>query len=129
MKRKVDGFVILLGILLLLRVSVFVLRAWMAGQDASSPAASAPPSTASSPSTSLSPAIDFEDLNKTLACFALGDYQDAKRDNDPEVAQYASEVQESANEIKDPRWAEVATLPAEEAMKRLASLCKANHYQ
>lgn len=73
--------------------------------------------------------LDFEDLNKKLACFELGTYQGAKRDNDPKATQYASKVQETASEIKDPQWAEVATLPADEAMKRLAALCKASHYQ
>ena len=141
MPRKFDKFAILLGSMLLLRVSVFLLQAWTAGsgpQDASSSAASASPPTASSPSTSVSPpappqaqqtVLDFENLNKTLACFALDDYQDAKRDSDPKAAQYASEVQETASEIKDPQWAEVVTLPAEEAMKRLAALCKEVHYQ
>lgn len=137
MRRKLDKFWIILVSLVLLRGSVFLLRACTAGsgtQDASSPAASATPPTANSPPAVPAPpqaqptVLDLEDLNKKLACFALGSYQDAKRDNDPEAAQYA-DVQEATSKIKDPQWAEVATLPAEEAMKRLAALCKQIHYQ
>lgn len=123
---------------------VLMLPACSAGvgtQDASSPAVSAIPPTASSPSTSVSSAavsappqaqrtaLDFEDLNKKLACFELGTYQGAKRDSDPKASEYASKVQKTASEIRDPQWAEVATFPADEAMKRLAALCKAGHYQ
>jgi hypothetical protein len=114
-------------------VVVSALALPLAACSNSGPATATPPKatvtvTGLAPSPSQRTTLNFDDLNMHLACFDLGTYRAGKRANDPKIGEYAAEAQKSAGEVSDPQWSEVALLPADEAMQRLAELCKEIHY-